>query len=97
MRFVVVHMAADDDVLAARSLYYADHIRHANYSSRFIKNGIILNLEILSLAQCFINWISLQHKRHFCTHIKTYDIVILHVIFKLHRTRRREYGTFFNF
>ena len=69
--------AADDKVLPISGFDDIDHVGHADYSLIFLEHRIIADLEKLSLPNCFIHRISLQHVRHLYTQVKSKNIVNL--------------------
>jgi len=50
MGFKVARVTSDNDIFAARGFDNVDHIGHANYSCILIKDGMVLQFEVLSFS-----------------------------------------------
>jgi hypothetical protein len=56
-------VAANDYIFAACGFDDIDDIGHAYYSWCLIQHGMVLQFEVFTFPECFIDWISFEHKR----------------------------------
>lgn len=62
MGLEVASVTRDYDIFAACGFDNVDHVGHAYYSRVLIEYGMVLQFEVLSFPQCFVDWISLEHE-----------------------------------
>lgn len=70
-------MATDDQVLAIGSLNDVDDVGHADNSFVVVEHGLVADLEVLSLADCLVDWVPLEHEGQLDPHVEGDHIVDL--------------------
>jgi hypothetical protein len=71
MRFEAAGVTGDNYVLAVGGLDDVYHVCHAHHARTVFKHRTVLQFKVLSLTQCLIDRVSLQHKGKFVSNIQT--------------------------